>query len=101
MRSQRSLRRACPAAILRWRLPFRIARADGDRKPRAREPLRDAATLLSRAAENADRRVGHRAILRSALAWCSLDDPEVQLLKVSFGVLRQFHAVCHASGEAG
>jgi hypothetical protein len=38
---------------------------------------------------------------RRALAWRSLDDPEIQLFELSFGVLGELNAVCHACVEAG
>jgi hypothetical protein len=36
-----------------------------------------------------------------ALVWRSLDDPEVQLFELSFGVLGELNAVCHVYVEAG
>lgn len=36
-----------------------------------------------------------------ALVWRSLDDPEVQLLELSFGVFGELNAVCHVCVEAG
>ena len=38
---------------------------------------------------------------RCALVWRSLDDPEVQLFELSFGVLGELNAVCHVCVEAG
>lgn len=36
-----------------------------------------------------------------ALAWGPLDDPQVQLFKLSFGVLSEVNAVCHACAAIG
>ena len=38
---------------------------------------------------------------RRALVWRSLDDPEIQVFDLGFGVLRQLNAVCHVCVEAG